>query len=227
MDSATVPDSARVWATLHSQARYRPRYPSEPVIRFAMTQFPSEPDARRRTRILDLGCGAGRHTIFLAREGFQVYGTDISETGLTFTCALLASEGLSAKLQQASMDRQPFRAGSFDGIVAHGVLSYNDRQGFEATAAEMFRLLRKGGRALVVTRTTADYRFGRGKRVDAYTFLLETPETSEAGMINHFLDEARAREVFASFRIVELDLTETSVENRQRIDSDWIILLEK
>ena len=32
-------------------------------------------------KILDLGCGTGKHSIFLARKGFSVYATDISETG--------------------------------------------------------------------------------------------------------------------------------------------------
>ena len=33
-------------------------------------------------KILDLGCGTGRHAIFLAQNGFEVYATDISNTGL-------------------------------------------------------------------------------------------------------------------------------------------------
>lgn len=227
MNPEPIADSPRMWGGLHRQPRHQLRYPSESVIRFVMTHFPSERNERARTRILDLGCGAGRHTLFLAREGFQVYGTDVSATGLEFTRALLASEGLSATLQQASMDRQPFPAGFFDGIVAYGVLLLNNHQGFKATVAEMHRLLQEGGRALVVTRSTADYRFGRGQQIDAYTFRLEIPETDETGMINHFLDEPRVHEIFSAFRILSLDLTETSRENRRRIDSDWIILLEK
>lgn len=32
--------------------------------------------------VLDLGCGAGRHCVFLAKEGFNVVGTDFSKSSL-------------------------------------------------------------------------------------------------------------------------------------------------
>ena len=34
---------------------------------------------------MDLGCGTGRHTIFLAKNDFNVIASDISETGLKTT----------------------------------------------------------------------------------------------------------------------------------------------
>ena len=36
-------------------------------------------------RVLDLGCGAGRHVLFLAREGFEVHGLDSSREALRIT----------------------------------------------------------------------------------------------------------------------------------------------
>uniref|UniRef100_A0A7C4NSL9 Class I SAM-dependent methyltransferase n=1 Tax=Thermodesulfobacterium geofontis TaxID=1295609 RepID=A0A7C4NSL9_9BACT len=35
-----------------------------------------------KSRFLDLGCGRGRHSIFFAKHGFEVYATDISESGI-------------------------------------------------------------------------------------------------------------------------------------------------
>ena len=32
--------------------------------------------------ILDLGCGSGRHLVYLAKHGFNVYGFDVSEHGI-------------------------------------------------------------------------------------------------------------------------------------------------
>ena len=36
-------------------------------------------------KVLDLGCGTGRHTVFLAKKDFDMYSTDESRTGLDMT----------------------------------------------------------------------------------------------------------------------------------------------
>lgn len=35
--------------------------------------------------VLDLGCGSGRHTVYLAQRGFRVFGIDVSPTGIALT----------------------------------------------------------------------------------------------------------------------------------------------
>ena len=47
---------------------------------------------RRMRRVLDLGCGAGRHLVFLARQGFETYGTDVDPYGLARARSWLEQE---------------------------------------------------------------------------------------------------------------------------------------
>ena len=47
-------------------------------------------------RILDLACGFGRHTLELARRGFQVVGVDITPDYIAFAREQAKREGLSA-----------------------------------------------------------------------------------------------------------------------------------
>lgn len=79
-----------LWESLHEQERFQPLYPAESVVRFVMTQFSRDRAIRRNVRVLDLGCGAGRHTLLLAKQGFHVFSTDISPPGLQVSQKRLA-----------------------------------------------------------------------------------------------------------------------------------------
>ncbi|MEM3596921.1 MAG: methyltransferase domain-containing protein [Candidatus Bathyarchaeia archaeon] len=55
---------------------------------------------RENAKVLDLGCGAGRNMLYVAAQGFETYGLDISETGLKETRERLEKrrlEGFSSK----------------------------------------------------------------------------------------------------------------------------------
>ena len=52
-----------------------PKYPHEKVIQFCFRRYPRRED--RELKALDLGCGGGVHSLFLAAEGFSVTGVDV------------------------------------------------------------------------------------------------------------------------------------------------------
>lgn len=54
-------------------------------------------------RILDLGCGVGRHAVGLARRGFAVVGIDVSEFALSRAAAAAADAGVSIDLRHADL----------------------------------------------------------------------------------------------------------------------------
>lgn len=77
----------------------------------------------RKTRVLDLGCGAGRHTIVLAEQGFDVYAIDASPAMVTRTrermAAILGPEEAARRVKQGFMeDLRDFASESFHLVLA-------------------------------------------------------------------------------------------------------------
>jgi cyclopropane fatty-acyl-phospholipid synthase-like methyltransferase len=215
------------WNILHSYKRFRPKYPSEHVIRFIFTQFPRNYDKRNELKILDMGCGAGRHTIFLAQEGFKTYACDISEEGTRYLNEELENKKLSATVVKSDMENILFPDDFFDGIISYGVFYYNNSKGYRTAVSEMHRVLKKDGKALVFSRTTDDYRYGKGTKIEKNTFVLDVADTNEKNMKIHFLDHDEIYEMFSKFKNITVEKTETTFANMERKDSDWIIIVEE
>ena len=62
----------------------------------------------KNLKIWDVGCGAGRHTVFFARHGFQTFATDISNKAIELTTKWLEKENTSAKLKLSYIPEKPF-----------------------------------------------------------------------------------------------------------------------
>lgn len=93
-------------------------------------------------RVLELGCGGGQWSMFLARDGVDVVGLDLSEAQLA-TARRLTTD-LDVPLVQAAAEAPPFADGSFDVVFCdHGGMTWADPY---LTVPEVARLLRPGGR---------------------------------------------------------------------------------
>lgn len=105
-------------------------------------------------RAIDIGCGAARNLLPLARAGWQVMGTDLSTPMLAAAADRLTDAGVRDRVQlhRAPMDRLPAGNAAFDLIVAHGVwnLARSDSEFLEAVT-EAARVARPGAGLFVVT----------------------------------------------------------------------------
>jgi 2-polyprenyl-3-methyl-5-hydroxy-6-metoxy-1,4-benzoquinol methylase len=67
-------------------------------------------------KALDIACGEGRNSIFLARHGFEVTGLDIAEQGLAKAERWAAREGLGVTFRQVDLENFQF-AETYDLII--------------------------------------------------------------------------------------------------------------
>jgi ubiquinone/menaquinone biosynthesis C-methylase UbiE len=215
------------WEVLHSQPRFRPQYPNESVVRFMFANFPTDLEQRKQLKILDVGCGGGRHVKLFAEQGFAAYGTDLSGEGIRQTKIMFAKHNLTAELMQCDMTKLPYDNNFFDGAISFGVFYYSDSKKVKKAISELYRTLKDGGRALINMRTTNDYRFGKGEQMEENTFILTISETNEEGMPVHFLTEEAVYEYFSQFSRINLERYEYTYDNLKQLNSDWIITIEK
>lgn len=93
--------------------------------------------------VLELGCGAGQWSVWLARQGARVVGLDISGRQLDHARRDVATAGVSVRLVQGSAESLPFRDVLFDLVLSdHGAMSWGDP---DRTVPEVARVLRPGG----------------------------------------------------------------------------------
>ena len=72
----------------------------------------------RGSRILDLGCGYGRNTIALARNGYAAVGLDYCGELLSIAHSEAQEAGVHVHLVRADMRQMPFEEASYHGIVS-------------------------------------------------------------------------------------------------------------
>jgi len=94
-------------------------------------------------RILDCGCGTGANVRYLEQYG-RTFGFDLSEIGLR-----LGRDAGAARVVRASVTAAPFPSGAFDLVTSFDVLYALDASAEQQAVAEMYRLIRPGGFALV------------------------------------------------------------------------------
>lgn len=103
----------------------------------------------RGKRVLELGCGAARWSIALARRGARPTGLDLSSSQLGKARALQRRAGVRFPLVQASAERLPFRAGAFDLVFCDwGAMTFSDPT---RSVPECARILRTGGEFVFAT----------------------------------------------------------------------------
>ncbi|MDQ3915296.1 MAG: class I SAM-dependent methyltransferase [Actinomycetota bacterium] len=106
-------------------------------------------------RVLDAGCGMGRHAFEALRRGAHVVAADLDERALREVAAIAAAmtdegevpAGASFEAVRADVLRLPFADGAFDRVIASETLEHISAD--SVAMAELNRVLAPGGRAVV------------------------------------------------------------------------------
>jgi SAM-dependent methyltransferase len=170
-------------------------WPTEEIVRFVSRRVrrrvgPASfsdvlPGLADAPRLLDLGCGLGRHVAFAHEIGLEGYGIDLSETAIAAGRAWMATlgDGLADRLVAGDATALPWEDGFFSVVVSHGVLDSMPFAVARAAMEESARVLRPGGLAYFDVIAFDDRHAGAGE--------LEVADGFEAGTVQSYFDEER------------------------------------
>jgi len=177
-------------------------------------------------KVLDLCFGTGRTTIFLAENGFDVYGIDISKTGKKITEKKLKEKNLSAHLEIRDMHKLPYEDNFFDAVLAIYCLEHNKLSGIKEVILELDRVLKPKGILAATLISTKDPRCGMGKKIEHNTFT-SIDDPVEKDVIHHFSNRKEIKELFYNFDIINLKERSGYAKRRNMQAIHWEIVLEK
>jgi tellurite methyltransferase len=128
-------------------------------------------------RVLDLGCGVGRHALTFARLGLETCALDRSEAGIAHLRRAVDGSGRRLDLRLGDFTALPYPAASFDYVLAWNVVYHGDPEVLATVLAEIRRVLRPDGWYQSTMLSKRNIEYGRGVEIAPGTYV--RPDASD------------------------------------------------
>ena len=156
-----------------------------------------------RHRILDLGCGLGRHAILFQRYGFDVSAIDSSKQAIESLQEYCRDHAIEMDCRVMNMHDLLYDDGSFDCIFAYLSVSHTDTEGIAKIVSEMRRVLVLGG-ALFFTLCSKDtWSFINGTLRKDQNTIIKT-KGPEKGLPHFYVDQSDISRILEEFELVRV-----------------------
>src|SRR5260370_41435035 len=117
----------------------------------------------RGLRVLEIGCGLGTDATQFAKAGADFLGVDLTEAAIELARRRFELSDLKGDFCVADAENLDFAAESFDLVYSHGVLHHTPDP--ERAVREIHRVLKPGGRGIVMLYHRDSYNYRVGIRV--------------------------------------------------------------
>ena len=190
-DLASVRGGYDRWAAIYDHDANPLQALEAPAVRSALG------DVQGKT-VLDLGCGTGRHSLWLAGAGADVTAVDFSEGMLAEARRKPGADAVRFRVHDLHQPL-PFEDRSFDVAVSGLVLEHLKR--VEGFFSEAHRVLKPSGRAVVSAMHPAMFLQGTQARFTDPA----TGELIQPGSVPHSIGEFAMASVRAGFQLVDIE----------------------
>jgi ubiquinone/menaquinone biosynthesis C-methylase UbiE len=160
-------------------------------------------------KILDLGCGTGKYSIFLANKGFLVYATDMSKTGIDIAKQKAKSLGLgNIHFKKHDMRSIPFADSFFDAVICTWTIYHGTLDEIRKTVSEIYRVLKPNGTLITDSLSVDDVTYGLGNEIERNTFL--GAKEQEEDIPHHYSTREELVQLFLEFRQLKIRSSSSS-----------------
>ncbi|MDQ4073545.1 MAG: class I SAM-dependent methyltransferase [Thermoproteota archaeon] len=136
--------------------------------RFALICF-KDMKANNVKRVLEIGAGHGRDSLFFASSGIEVYALDYSVTGMELLGKKAHEKGLKIKFQVFdARNPLPFPDAYFDSVYSHMVFNMRfSKSELHHAFSEINRVLKPNGLNFFSVRNNHDKFYSKGVQLEA------------------------------------------------------------
>lgn len=196
--------------------------PAPEVLDFIRFLSPSE-----QPKVLDLGCGIGRHAIAFALAGFSITATDTSATAIEHLNGWAKSLGLSIETHVCDLFTENLPNEVFNVVLSYNVIYHGSRERFAQAIRHVRNLLKNKGIFFFTCPGRQDGKYGFGEEIAPHTFRCTKSVTP--GDIHYFADENDLTELLSGFRTLACWKSEGYWDNQgeRQFYSNWHIRAEK
>ncbi len=159
-------------------------------------------------KLLDLGCGIGRHAVLSAQVGLDVTAFDLSEEGLKKLNQVAKEKELKIKTVVGDMVKLPFPDASFDSVLAFHAIYHQDDEGLKMVVGEIKRVLRVGGEAYLTfnSKNSTSFKSNDVERLSPNTIV--KTKGHEAGIPHFYASKVEVEEMLKGFEMIEFTYKE-------------------
>jgi tellurite methyltransferase len=170
----------------------------------------------RGTRVLDAGCGSGRNLLYLLREGYEVFASDVDADAVA-AVRKLAPHLPATNFRVEHLEATSFEDASVDFVISSAVLHFaRDDEQFQAMLLGSWRPLKPGGIFFCRLASTIGIE-NQAKRIEGRRFRL--PD----GSLRYLVDEALLAETGARLGGELVDPLKTTIVQKQRSMTTWVM----
>ena len=197
-------------------------YPTNNIIAFYEYHLST---LKKKSKILDCGCGNGRNFKYLVEKGFDLYGTDTSAHVIKNNRKNFRE--FENKFYLGDIKVLKFRSNYFDAVISEASIYYQSIKNIKETINKFYELLKPNGFLRVYTKSINDNFFMNFKKNKSIEYIVNKKKHWENGLMMSFLNIRDINNIFKKFKDVNIGVEEFNYINLKKKHSFYIITAKK